>query len=194
MRSLRGQLQSVFPRGFLPIAQARRRPKSNGSHEIKTPTALPQTLVPSFVPRTGPEMFGITVCGKSNPKTLLRVARLTCPIASHLANSSFVRSECQRLKHSPAVRKLQSKETSEHDRRPLESLRLFVLACCCAEAVQLSRIATNRRRALLDIICRRSIPRIIRAPSDWPPSKPYGQPESPYIAAVALFRSGRQTT
>ena len=35
-----------------------------------------------FVPRTGPEIEGITFCGSNIPKTLFRVARLTWAIAS----------------------------------------------------------------------------------------------------------------
>jgi NADPH:quinone reductase-like Zn-dependent oxidoreductase len=38
-----------------------------------------EVFFPLSVPRTGPEIVGITVCGNSKPKTLLRVARLICP-------------------------------------------------------------------------------------------------------------------
>ena len=54
-----------------------RRPKSNGSQVTSPPMALPQAVPKLFVPSTGPEMEGITLCGSSIPKTLFRVARLT---------------------------------------------------------------------------------------------------------------------
>src|SRR5262249_21097241 len=54
-------------------------PKSNGSQETRVPTAVPQTLFSEFVPSTGPVIEGIVDCGKSCPKTLLCVARLTWP-------------------------------------------------------------------------------------------------------------------
>ena len=44
--------------------------------------ALPQAVPRLLVPSTGPEIEGITDCGSSMPKTLLRVARLTCASAS----------------------------------------------------------------------------------------------------------------
>ena len=62
---------------------ALRRPKSNGSHDTSTPTALPHTFVISLVPSTGPEIDGITDCGSSSPNTLLRVARFNCPSPSN---------------------------------------------------------------------------------------------------------------
>ena len=61
---------------------ARRNPKSNGSQETRTPTALPHTVPKLFEPITGPDIDGITLCGSMSPKTLLRVARLICASAS----------------------------------------------------------------------------------------------------------------
>ena len=59
-----------------------RNPKSNGSHEARTPTVLPHTLVRSFVPRTGPEIGAMICEGRRSPNELLRVARFTPAIAS----------------------------------------------------------------------------------------------------------------
>ena len=63
---------------------ALRNPKSKGSQETSRPAALPHTLPSELVPRTGPEMGAITFCGSSIPKTLLCVARFTCPRKSAL--------------------------------------------------------------------------------------------------------------
>ncbi len=46
------------------------------------PTALPHAVPKLLVPITGPDIEGITFCGSSRPKTLFRVARLTCARAS----------------------------------------------------------------------------------------------------------------
>ena len=55
-----------------------RRPKSKGSHENSAPVALPHTLCPEADGSTGPDIEGITDCGRTCPKMLLAVARLDC--------------------------------------------------------------------------------------------------------------------
>ena len=55
-----------------------RRPKSNGSQENSAPAALPQTLCPEADGSTGPDIAGITDCGRTCPKMLLAVARFDC--------------------------------------------------------------------------------------------------------------------
>ena len=57
---------------------ARRRPKSKGSHVTSVPTALPHAVPRLLVPRTGPDMEGMVLWGRSSPNTLFRVARLAC--------------------------------------------------------------------------------------------------------------------
>ena len=55
------------PQGSLRAAPtvAWRNPKSTGSHENSAPVALPQTLSPDADGRTGPEIAGITDCGRT---------------------------------------------------------------------------------------------------------------------------------
>src|SRR5258708_31020550 len=55
-----------------------RSPKSKGCQLISSPVALPHTEPPLLLPITGPEIEGRVLCGSVEPKTLLRVARLTC--------------------------------------------------------------------------------------------------------------------
>jgi hypothetical protein len=60
----------------------RLKPKSNGSQLTSAPSALPHADPELFVPSTGPEIEGMTLCGNSSPKTLFLVARFSCANAS----------------------------------------------------------------------------------------------------------------
>ena len=82
LRALRGGFGLRLARASAAATLAWRRPKSNGSQVTSTPTALPQAVPKLLVPSTGPDIDGITLCGSSRPKTLFRVARLTCASAS----------------------------------------------------------------------------------------------------------------
>jgi len=66
------------------VTFAARSPKSKGSQVTRPPMALPHTDPKLFEPMTGPDMDGMTLCGRSRPNTLLRVARLACASASIL--------------------------------------------------------------------------------------------------------------